>query len=135
MRLCTAVLVALSCAACGSECGERHAYATLVFGEDSAGVVAGTVALGASLRRYSASRARRVGLVAADVPPASREAMRRESWEVREVADVRCTATEQALRVRRPGALDSFARTCTKLHAFNLTEFERVVLLLSLIHI
>ena len=42
---------------------------------------------------------------------------------------MRCTATEQALRVRRPGALDSFARTCTKLHAFNLTEFERVVLL------
>jgi alpha-N-acetylglucosamine transferase len=98
----------------------KTAYATMLCNGD--GYVTGAEVLGRSLEA-SGSRAPRVALVTSDVSTGARRRLTAQGWELREVGPVECPTPEALLLFPR------FAHVFGKLRAWELTDFDRVVLL------
>lgn len=98
----------------------RHAYVTLIAHGD--GYAPGAEALGASLAG-SGSTVPRVAMVTADVPERCRAALARAGFSLREVAPIANPHPAGDHLYPR------FASVLTKLRAWELTEFDKVVFL------
>lgn len=97
-----------------------HAYVTMICGGDA--YVPGIEALGRSLVETQTS-APRVVMVTPEVPTEATSKLAAQGWEIREVAPIPNPHRDDELLFRRFGA--SF----TKLRAFDLCEYERIVFL------
>jgi lipopolysaccharide biosynthesis glycosyltransferase len=98
----------------------KKAYATLLCNGD--GYVTGAEVLGKSLAA-SGSTIPRVAMVTADISAPARRRLEAQGWEPREVEPI-ANPTPEAQRV-----FARFAAVYTKLRAWELTGFDRVVLL------
>ncbi len=96
------------------------AYVTTLSNGD--GYVPGVEALGRSLDR-TGTRHPKVVLVTPDVPSVARALLSSQGWLIRSVDPIR-SPNEDMQRL-----FERFANTFTKLRAFGLTEFSKVVLL------
>lgn len=98
----------------------KTAYVTMICGGDA--YVPGIEALGRSLVESGTTRPRLV-MTAPDVPASAKRRLAAAGWQIREVEPIPNPHPEGVLLFKRFGA--SF----TKLRAFELIEFERVVFL------
>lgn len=98
----------------------KTAYVTMICGGDA--YVPGVEALGRSLAE-TGTTAPRVAMVTPDVPDEARRRLAAGGWEVRDVAPIPNPRPDGALLFKRFGA--SF----TKLRAFELIDYERIVFL------
>jgi glycogenin len=98
----------------------RTAYVTTLCNGD--GYVPGVEALGRSLDRSGTTHDKLV-LVTPDVPQPARETLAQRGWRIRDVLPIQNPnpSTEQLFA--------RFANTFTKLRAFELTDFDKLVLL------
>lgn len=96
------------------------AYATVLSNGD--GYVPGVEALGRSLVR-SGTKHERLLLVTPDVPETARQTLLAEGWRIREVAPI------ENPNPQRNQLFARFANTFTKLRAFALDDYEKLVLL------
>jgi glycogenin glucosyltransferase len=96
------------------------AYVTTLCNGD--GYVPGVEALGQSLDR-TGTKHPKVVLITPDVPESARQLLSSQGWWIRDIEPIE-NPNEQAQRL-----FARFANTFTKLRAFNLTEFSKVVLL------
>jgi glycogenin glucosyltransferase len=85
------------------------------------GYLPGVEALGRSLVE-TGSTTPRVVMVTADVSPAARARLEGEGWQVRPIEPIPCPNTDELLFAR-------FALSFSKLRAFELVEFDKVVFL------
>ncbi len=97
----------------------KFAYVTMLCGGDR--YVPGAEVLGRSLLETE-TRAERILLVTADVPEESRVRLRAQGWAVRDVEPIVNPRPQRQM-------LPRFANVYTKLRAWELEEFERIVLL------
>ncbi|MBL8976249.1 MAG: hypothetical protein JNK56_36930, partial [Myxococcales bacterium] len=97
-----------------------HAYVTMICGGDA--YVPGLEALGRSLAE-TRTAIPRVVMATPDVPCEATARLAAQGWEIREVAPIPNPHRSDELLFRRFGA--SF----TKLRAFDLCEYERIVFL------
>jgi alpha-N-acetylglucosamine transferase len=97
----------------------KKAYVTTLYNGD--GYLPGVEVLGRSLE-VSGSREMRIVLVTSDVGTPTRERLAKHGWQVRDVEGIVNPAADHLLFSR-------FASVFTKLRAFELVDFERVVLL------
>jgi glycogenin glucosyltransferase len=98
----------------------RRAYVTAVCGGDA--YVPGAEALGRSLLA-SGSQQSRVAMVTPDVGGGARRRLARQGWELIEIEEITNPTSETNQLYPR------FARTFTKLRAFGLEGFDKIVLL------
>jgi glycogenin len=98
----------------------RHAYVTTLCGGDA--YLPGVEALGRSLLE-TGTAAPRLVMVTPDVSRAARETLQTQGWQITEVEPIDSPTPEAAQLYPR------FARTFTKLRAFGLSGFDKVVLL------
>jgi glycogenin glucosyltransferase len=110
-----------------------HALVTLISGERS-GYEYGAVALGESLKLVG-SKMKRIALVTPEVDEIGRSLLSIH-WEVREVEPIYCVAKTAEMEVPVDKELypedmrqdlRRFEPTCSKFHAWRLTEFKRVM--------
>lgn len=99
---------------------KKHAYVTVVCGGDA--YVPGAEVLGRSLFA-TGTEARRVALVSDDVSDEARRRLARQGWETVEIEEIPSPSPETAQLYPR------FARTFSKLRAFGLSGFDKIVLL------
>jgi len=99
---------------------KRNAYVSLICGGDA--YVPGAEVLGKSLEATRTQHAK-VLLVTADVSEASRALLTGQGWLIREVEAISNPHREKGLLFAR------FGNVFTKLHAWNLTEFDKLVYL------
>jgi len=97
----------------------RRAYVTTLCNGD--GYLPGVEVLGKSLEA-SGSKETRIVLVTPDIAARTREHLARRGWQIREVEAIVNPAADQQLFPR-------FASVFTKLRAFQLVDFDRIVLL------
>jgi lipopolysaccharide biosynthesis glycosyltransferase len=97
----------------------KTAYATLLCNGD--GYATGVEVLGKSLE-LSGSTIPRVAMVTADIGASVRERLKRRGWALRDVAAIEQPTSDKPLYAR-------FSAVFTKLRAWQLCEFERVVFL------
>jgi alpha-N-acetylglucosamine transferase len=97
----------------------KKAYVTTLCNGD--GYLPGVEVLGRSLE-VSGTRETRIVLVTPDVEAPARERLAKRGWHLRDVESIVNPAADQQLFPR-------FASVFTKLRAFELVEFDRVVLL------
>jgi len=97
----------------------RQAYVTTLCNGD--GYLPGVEVLGKSLDA-SGTRKTKIVLVTADVSHAARERLVQQGWELRDIEPIANPAADRLLFPR-------FATVFTKLRAWELGDFERVVLL------
>ena len=98
----------------------KTAYVTTLCNGD--GYVPGVEALGKSLE-VSGARMPRVVLVTPDVPDKARERLAAQGWQIRNVEPLENPNPESAQLFAR------FAGTYTKLRGWELTEFDKIVLM------
>lgn len=98
----------------------RQAYVTMVCGGDA--YVPGVEVLGRSLAA-TGSRERRIALVTPDVSAAARSRLEAESWETVDTEFLGSPSREAEAVFPR------FRNTFSKLRAFGLAEFDKIVLL------
>lgn len=98
----------------------KHAYVTTLCGGDA--YVPGVEVLGCSLR-MSRTRAPRICMVTRDVSGDARARLAAQGWELLEIEPIDSPSPETAMIYPR------FANTFTKLRAFGLDDFDKVVLL------
>ena len=98
----------------------KKAYVTMLCNGD--GYVTGATVLGKSLEA-SRSNVPRVAMVTADISAAARSRLAAQGWEVRDVEPIANPAADALLVFPRFGAV------FTKLRAWELTDFDRIVLL------
>ncbi|HSO39064.1 MAG TPA: glycosyltransferase family 8 protein [Labilithrix sp.] len=96
-----------------------HAYVTTLCNGD--GYLPGVEVLGKSLEA-SGTQKTKVVLVTADISAAARERLARQGWQLRDIEPIANPAADRLLFPR-------FASVFAKLRAWELVEFERVVLL------
>jgi len=97
----------------------KYAYVTMMCGGD--GYLAGVEALGQSLVE-TGSLLPRVVMVTSDVSEAARASLAAEGWELKLVDAVPSPRVDDAIYAR-------FANSFTKLRAFDLVEFDKIVFL------
>jgi alpha-N-acetylglucosamine transferase len=97
----------------------KKAFVTMICGGD--GYRAGVEALGRSLVE-TGTEIRRVVLVTPDVSMRTRALLERQGWLVRPVDPVPCPNSDELLFAR-------FALSFTKLRAFHLVEYDKIVFL------
>jgi alpha-N-acetylglucosamine transferase len=98
--------------------GARHAYVTMMVGGDA--YVPGLEALGRSLAE-TGTAVPRVAMVTGDVDGKARARLTAQGWILREIEPIANPLEEGALLYAR------FAATFTKLRAFDLAEFDKIV--------
>lgn len=98
----------------------KTAYVTTLCNGD--GYVPGVEALGKSLEAHGA-KSPRVVLVTADVPGHARERLASQGWQLRDIEPLKNPNPESAQLFSR------FENTYTKLRAWELTEFDKVVVM------
>ena len=113
---------------------QHQAIVTLITNNE--GYPAGALAIAASLEVLE-SQLRRIVLVTEAVKPQIRELLAAASWEVREVPEIRCnqvlgpqvTPDRYDLGEEYQRKKAKWVPTCTKLHAWNMTELSKVIFL------
>jgi glycogenin glucosyltransferase len=98
----------------------RHAYVTTLCGGD--GYLPGVEVLGRSLAE-TGTQIPRFAMVTADVSAAARATLRAQGWNVGEIEPIESPTAETTQLFPR------FAMTFTKLRAFGLAQFDKLVLL------
>lgn len=98
----------------------RTAYVTTLCNGD--GYVPGVEALGRSLDR-SGTAQRKVLVVTPDVPEHARKQLEAEGWQLRESPPIQNSRPDEDMFFSR------FRNTFTKLNAWSLTEFDKIVVL------
>lgn len=96
----------------------RHAYVTMLVGGEA--YVPGVEALGRSLAE-TGTAVPRVAMVTADVDGKARARLTAQGWILREIEPIANPLEKDALLYAR------FAATFTKLRAFDLAEFDKIV--------
>lgn len=99
---------------------KKQAYVTVVCGGDA--YVPGAEVLGRSLFATGTTRGR-LALVSADVSDEGRRRLGRQGWDIAEIEEIPSPSPETAQLYPR------FARTFSKLRAFGLSGFDKIVLL------
>lgn len=97
---------------------EQYAYVSMMCGGDA--YVPGLETLGRSLVE-TGTNVPRVAMVTADVPTGARESLAKQGWRLREVEPIGNPASDMLL--------PRFANVFTKLRAWELTEYRKVVFL------
>jgi hypothetical protein len=98
----------------------RYAYVTTLCGGDA--YAPGVEALGRSLAA-SGTREPKLALLTSDVSSAARERLRSQGWEIVDVEEI------ESPNPHAPMVYPRFAKTFTKLRAFGLDDFDKIVLL------